>query len=736
MAKNPDPVIVIIALVIVFGMFSFIKPAAITFIDNTTTTDIYYTGQPPSQIQYGSGGGGGGGSTAPLDPDTTPTQTTPVDPLPPVVRSANSLALLSTISSLNSKSTQKVIVGQHMEHGWEMWAINDITKTTGKQLMLIDGDYVEAGGGIIQYTAVNKNLINHSKQGGMVSLTVYTPNPNTRTPKWNSSRDRNISFDNLMNRNSTEYSNFRYYLAQIGDGIAQLQAANVTVLIRPFHEMNGGWNWWGKRTDVQYKFLWNETYNYLARERGFNNMIFVYAPNGRMKGDTDPGNYLYYYPGDTVDLVGLDYYSDFPEDMDITGYNQLTSIGKPFGFAEIGPKVRVAVPANTFDNKRYIDVIKSIYPLASWALFWSGPSGLHSQLNVGGLLNDSWVITLGRYAGQASTAPLRDPLQQPFASTSIWNMPIGSNAVYVFANISRKSRITADPDIIVLTPNAPLTEVHFNDAYWSRLKDRCTVNGTTLFIVPVPVNYIVSNGLPGTPNNAAAILLADNRTIRQFQPFTRCIAGGGITSSWKTPLDVDIYGDGILGAHGGSKMSSIGGTIRLGELTKTSKNITHVLKINLYSATDLSPTNGGFRWPAAQADYTYSTIYKGKVPASRMGSLYAIPPTISLASLNLQTEPGRRIAWTMQNYGAYVVDDTAWNANGIETELGPAGDVQQEFQAEWEFSFESFDQNSNWVKDINKIFDNLYVVDNNYDPGTIGGGGTPLQPLAAPLGGS
>ena len=30
--------------------------------------------------------------------------------------------------------------------------------------------------------------------------------------------------------------------------LAQLREAGVPVLWRPYHEMNGGWFWWGKKT--------------------------------------------------------------------------------------------------------------------------------------------------------------------------------------------------------------------------------------------------------------------------------------------------------------------------------------------------------------------------------------------------------------------------------------------------------------------------------------------------------
>lgn len=44
----------------------------------------------------------------------------------------------------------------------------------------------------------------------------------------------------------------------------------------------------------------------------------------------------------------------------------------------------------------------------------------------------------------------RNPVQWPFADTSIWNLAIHKNAKYVPANIIRDSAITVDEDLLFL----------------------------------------------------------------------------------------------------------------------------------------------------------------------------------------------------------------------------------------------------------------------------------------------
>ena len=332
----------------------------------------------------------------------------------------------------------------------------------------------------------------------------------------------------------------------------------------------------------------------------------------------------------------------------------------------------------------------------------------------------------------------RDVLRQPFASTSIWNVPIGSGARYVAAGLS-STFPTADasipyPDenVIVLRPGAPLVDVR--EGPWSG--DRCSPTSAKVFArVPLPSDLIVPNG---NGNLAGAVLSSDRRTVVNVQPLTRCGAGGAATSIVRWP-DSDLYGDGIDGAHGGSGMSSLGGTLRVGELRKgATTGPRHALQLIVWMQEGYRCTTYAqcYRWPARAADgYAvgrYGTAKAGPA-AMKMGALLALPASVDIAALGLETEPGRLIAWTLQNYGGYIVDD-AWGGQfGIGTERGPDGVFVQQFQADFGFSFH---QRTNatgagaaWMRDMQRLVRALHVVDNN-SATSIGGGGTPRQPLA------
>lgn len=80
-----------------------------------------------------------------------------------------------------------------------------------------------------------------------------------------------------------------------------------------------------------------------------------------------------------------------------------------------------------------------------------------------------------------------------------------------------------------------------------------------------------------------------------------------------------------------------------------------------------------------------------------------------------------------------MADDTWYDKYGIETEESPDGTIEQEFKSVWGFDINEYHPASPWLQDMTKIFTSLHVVDNN-SPDSIGGGGTPLQPLAPPFG--
>lgn len=370
-----------------------------------------------------------------------------------------------------------------------------------------------------------------------------------------------------------------------------------------------------------------------------------------------------------------------------------------------------------------------------------------SLLAAGGL--DSLIVKKSLLTTFPTT---RDLSQWPFSQNSIWNAPIGSNAEYIPQAIQSEhiEGIQSDLNIIILEPDAPLVKVYGTEYRWQRgtnAQTRCKrYNDTVHLQLPIPDNYVTTFFRQSRPNNPAIVLLPDGHTLVQTQPFQVCPGGyattglqrrdGGTINRILRGEDIDIYSDGQYGMHGGSGLNTLGGVIRVGELAPQAGPIRHALKISFPGENYLyydHENEIGYRWPAKQNDSNAAEAYNGILPEAMQGALRAIPATVDLSELELETEPGRKIAWTLQNYGAYQVEGVPWNRAMIAVEEGPHGNVPIRFKEDWGYDFVTKDKIGNpWFRDLLKIFRYLHVVSNN-GPSSVGGGGLPLQPLAPEL---
>ncbi|MBL8954575.1 MAG: hypothetical protein JNK82_27595 [Myxococcaceae bacterium] len=356
----------------------------------------------------------------------------------------------------------------------------------------------------------------------------------------------------------------------------------------------------------------------------------------------------------------------------------------------------------------------------------------------------------------SAPAATRDPLVQPFASTSIWNQPIGDRATYAdcslpgtYPNNVWAVLPGAEVDVLIHRPTAPMTNVY--QGPWSTDRTVPTQPLTVVTTAPIPTQFVWPSQ---SANLAVAVLLADGRTYRQFQPIARAVPGGPVVTH-ALYADADLWGDGIRGAHGGSAMSSVGGTLRLGELRPGhATGPRHALKatVDMKYAHRPRGTVGSaawrqdaYVWPSNKADSNseIQAVYGVRVDGSfKMGSLLAIPRGVDLAAQGFETSPGRNLAWTAQNYGIYVVDNAYDDAFLLAVEGGPDGAFLSQFQADYGFSFAQRQQTgatasaaspaSAWRRDLSRLIELLAVVTNN-SASTIGGGGVPLQAPAPPL---
>lgn len=116
-------------------------------------------------------------------------------------------------------------------------------------------------------------------------------------------------------------------------GSLKTKSGPVTVIFRPWHEMNGDWFWWGGKntTPEAYRQLYRLTHDYLSRR--CRNIVWAFSHN---LGATSMEEY---YPGDKyIDLVGIDIY-DFNNDAKAYSANVDKGLSMVCAFAKAHKKL-------------------------------------------------------------------------------------------------------------------------------------------------------------------------------------------------------------------------------------------------------------------------------------------------------------------------------------------------------------------------------------------------------------
>ena len=337
----------------------------------------------------------------------------------------------------------------------------------------------------------------------------------------------------------------------------------------------------------------------------------------------------------------------------------------------------------------------------------------------------------------------RDPRLWPWSAASIWNTPIGRAADYRSIGLFADPHplpdhvLHGDEDILVqLSPDDPSTP-WFKQGWWGDPggEAHCEVKSAEPYDhIPFPADAIYDHW---GHNNGAGIVAADNRTLLvETQPLYRCKPDSPILSLKAHQPNRDLVTDnGTLGAHGGSGLSAVGGTLKWWELEPGSPGPRHALKLELFAREYyLAPRLGPcYRWPAIACDgyagnASSRLVYNGTNPLVTPGALLAIPPAVAAALPPNRTEPGGLIRRALERFGGYLVDDTACNRFTVSVEWG----LQERYAAAYPH-LAPFEQNSGpFFDDLLEAFQALHVVANNA-PETPGGGGGSSEPPPPPF---
>ena len=205
-------------------------------------------------------------------------------------------------------------------------------------------------------------IANHAKRHRYI-LTLHWHWFYNDDSAWKSKRKNPVDVGKVVTPGTPEYKQAITEMAAAADTLQILEDADVPVLWRPLHEIDGGWFWWtDKDTPENTAQLWRMMYDYFTHTRKLDNLIWVYSAG---VGNKTLEYRQRFYPGAAyVDISGIDIYNvDFRNDVDkYWDYYNVMSQVSPGKMLACGECDAIPDPDKTQEGK----LPKWLYALPWW----------------------------------------------------------------------------------------------------------------------------------------------------------------------------------------------------------------------------------------------------------------------------------------------------------------------------------------------------------------------------------
>lgn len=208
--------------------------------------------------------------------------------------------------------------------------------------------------------------IRKHKAGHFITLMWHGPVPNCGDTSgdhdlWAQGAFSEAQWQAMLTEGTELHQAWLAQVDRIAGYLRLLAEAGVPVLWRPYHEMNGGWFWWGQRRGPGYEFarLWEMLYQRYTDHHQLHNLLWVWNPNAPRETPGDEAEaYAAYFPGvDQVDALATDVYHNDYQESHYLDLIQLAS-EKIIALGEVG---HLPTPG-LLDQQ----------PLWSWVMPWGG----------------------------------------------------------------------------------------------------------------------------------------------------------------------------------------------------------------------------------------------------------------------------------------------------------------------------------------------------------------------------
>ena len=193
----------------------------------------------------------------------------------------------------NGRSDIKDVVGDYPAiYGWDIAGIENDKANN------IDG---------IPFDKMKQYIKESNQRGGITTISWHFDNPATGKSAWDNTPN---SLKTIL-PGAKNHQKFISWLDKASDFFLSLKdkkGKNIPILFRPYHELTGGWFWWGKgnSTSEEFKAVWKFTLDYLQK-KGVHNLIYVYNTSSFSSKE----DFLANYPGDDyADIISFDSYQN------------------------------------------------------------------------------------------------------------------------------------------------------------------------------------------------------------------------------------------------------------------------------------------------------------------------------------------------------------------------------------------------------------------------------------------
>lgn len=325
-------------------------------------------------------------------------------------------------------------------------------------------------------------------------------------------------------------------------------------------------------------------------------------------------------------------------------------------------------------------------------------------------------------AQAACSSPKNDQFRNPFNKSSAHHRPIGSGAQYASAT-HPATRDWLKANKFNVNTGVPFgTDVLETDGGDAIRTIGAKATCDRVIGLPVSIRFpqqhvtSIENNTAGCPDGDVVLFDRTNGKPHHLRQYNW--NQGRPTAGQYRTFDARGLGHGTgpqqrLGMAA-SGVAGLFGVLRGHEINTPGYKVEHALRMGL-------PRKPGCKimlsreivLPATGRDGSATSAghNTGHIP---YGGLLALPPSVNIGGMGL-SEPGKRLAEAIQNYGIYVGDGGGCGAGALEADQTVNGTVKRQL-----------------LNDIPKIYSQIrLVLNNNVLGSSVAGGGAPLAPNCA-----